>query len=542
MTEHKRLRSSPVVLLSFEEKKPPEPLAVEEDEPRIAETEKENKENKEWLGEGSYGHVFGDGTVAIKYADQDETEYKLTGICYLFLREAASLMRLKHCPYIVDTLDIGQEENTINIHMIQYKRSLRDHLCKRRRRHIRRWMFQILSALAESHRLGVLHRDLKPDNVLVDDERNVVLADWGLSRWCTTTAAQQDTKQQEKDEWYSPTMCPPFYRPPELFFEPLEDSLPYSFKGDCWSAGMLMLWMRMFRDKQKDGLCWWDPPVDFKITLTHLFGQDPVTKGDRDLGGPCPCSILQKWKDRFAQKFGYHDPEDVGLYPQQVLEGLLKTSPRERWSAAQALAHPWFSGLQTLPNRIAPARGSLNPSFSFHADVTRRTILASLFKVCDKTSSDCENCRYLHEHELFLAVDYLDRSQLGYTLTRATVAVHVANKIVSRNPACWLNLPSQWIPIYRVNEATLVKALAFDLYRETLLGEVSRLCKLYRIDMPGFTLLREILAHEAYRRFLCRFTVQQIAGFLLCSLHGLRIVETSWQVELMEWLSYFKRQ
>ena len=39
-----------------------------------------------------------------------------------------------------------------------------------------------MSIVGEMHKLRVAHRDIKPDNILIDDHENIVLADFGLSK------------------------------------------------------------------------------------------------------------------------------------------------------------------------------------------------------------------------------------------------------------------------------------------------------------------------------------------------------------------------
>lgn len=43
-------------------------------------------------------------------------------------------------------------------------------------------MRQLVEGLAYLHRVGVIHRDIKPSNVLVDDDLNVKICDFGLSK------------------------------------------------------------------------------------------------------------------------------------------------------------------------------------------------------------------------------------------------------------------------------------------------------------------------------------------------------------------------
>lgn len=48
--------------------------------------------------------------------------------------------------------------------------------------HITAILYNLLSALAFMHKLGILHRDIKPNNILVSDTCNVQIIDFGISR------------------------------------------------------------------------------------------------------------------------------------------------------------------------------------------------------------------------------------------------------------------------------------------------------------------------------------------------------------------------
>mmetsp|Transcript_18189 Transcript_18189/g.27986 ORF Transcript_18189/g.27986 Transcript_18189/m.27986 type:complete len:80 (-) Transcript_18189:813-1052(-) len=51
-----------------------------------------------------------------------------------------------------------------------------------REKHVRKILYQLLCALKILHEAGIVHRDIKPCNVLLDQQYNVLLADFGLAR------------------------------------------------------------------------------------------------------------------------------------------------------------------------------------------------------------------------------------------------------------------------------------------------------------------------------------------------------------------------
>lgn len=141
---------------------------------------------------------------------------------------------------------------------------------------------EMIEGIGELHRLGVLYRDLKPENVLLTKEGHVVLTDFGLSKWlietdCTDTFCGTS-------EYLSPEML---------------TGEPYSFGIDHWSygtilyemlAGITPFWadnhMEMYRRVLEDplefpaqdenGL----PEIDFDTAdfLAGLLDRDPRTR------------------------------------------------------------------------------------------------------------------------------------------------------------------------------------------------------------------------------------------------------------------------
>jgi hypothetical protein len=101
-----------------------------------------------------------------------------------FRREAGLVSELKH-PHIVPVLAYGQTDGFIYTVMPFVRgESLHDRILRGKVSHdeIERWMDQISQALMFAHSRGVIHRDIKPGNVMLDDQGNARLTDFGLAR------------------------------------------------------------------------------------------------------------------------------------------------------------------------------------------------------------------------------------------------------------------------------------------------------------------------------------------------------------------------
>jgi uncharacterized protein YndB with AHSA1/START domain/tRNA A-37 threonylcarbamoyl transferase component Bud32 len=146
-----------------------------------------NLEVIELVGQGGMGVVYKgrqpllDRHVAIKVLRPDfqaDGEFQER-----FLREARTLARLRH-PYIVTVFDIGKSEQLYYIVMEFVEgASLRQLLVDRSitERDALEFVPQIAEALQHAHEAGVVHRDVKPENVLVDALGRVRLVDFGLA-------------------------------------------------------------------------------------------------------------------------------------------------------------------------------------------------------------------------------------------------------------------------------------------------------------------------------------------------------------------------
>ncbi|MBL8849986.1 MAG: protein kinase [Planctomycetaceae bacterium] len=147
------------------------------------------------LGVGTFGYVFRardphlDRVVALKvqraggFASQEETER--------FLREARSAARLKH-PAIVALYDTGQSSDGVCYLVCEYVSGATLEFRLQQRVFdadgAAAVVAELASALQYAHEHGVVHRDVKPSNIIIDDDGRPHLMDFGLAKWDTAEA------------------------------------------------------------------------------------------------------------------------------------------------------------------------------------------------------------------------------------------------------------------------------------------------------------------------------------------------------------------
>src|SRR5262249_44438291 len=133
-----------------------------------------------------------------------------------FLREARFVAQLSH-PNIAKILDVGHTDEAQYIVMEFIKGiSIREYLTrikpftKESYRKLAQIFSELAGALQHAHQHGIIHRDVKPSNILIDDHERPVLLDFGVAK----RVMSEDEAHLTQDGGYIGT---PAYSSPEQF-------------------------------------------------------------------------------------------------------------------------------------------------------------------------------------------------------------------------------------------------------------------------------------------------------------------------------------
>ncbi|KAI8059203.1 serine/threonine-protein kinase pef1 [Gongronella butleri] len=289
----------------------------------------------EKLGEGTYATVYkgrsrlNQEVVALKEIHLDAEE----GAPSTAIREISLMKELKH-PNIMRLMDVIHTENKLVLVFEFMDQDLKKYMdAHAKATHgaldlptIKKFMYQLLRGIAYCHENRVLHRDLKPQNLLINKRGELKLGDFGLAR---AFGIPVNT--------FSNEVVTLWYRAPDV----LLGSRMYSTSIDIWSAGCIMAEMYTGR------------PL-----FPGTTNDDQLQRIFRMMGTPTEqtwpnVSQLPEYAKANQQ---YYPPQTIyqilpSIDPHglDLLNRMLQYQPQLRITAKEALNHAYFDQVRNIP-------------------------------------------------------------------------------------------------------------------------------------------------------------------------------------------------
>uniref|UniRef100_A0A0D9Z194 Protein kinase domain-containing protein n=1 Tax=Oryza glumipatula TaxID=40148 RepID=A0A0D9Z194_9ORYZ len=290
----------------------------------------EQYEKEEKIGEGTYGVVYRardkvtNETIALKKIRLEQED---EGVPSTAIREI-SLLKEMHHGNIVRLHDVIHSEKRIYLVFEYLDLDLKKFMdsCPEFAKNptlIKSYLYQILRGVAYCHSHRVLHRDLKPQNLLIDRRTNALkLADFGLARAFGIPVRT-----------FTHEVVTLWYRAPEI----LLGSRQYSTPVDMWSVGCIFA--EMVNQKP---LFPGDSEIDELFKIFRVLGTPNEQSWPGVSSLPDYKSAFPKWQ---AQALATIVPtlDPAGL---DLLSKMLRYEPNKRITARQALEHEYFKDLE----------------------------------------------------------------------------------------------------------------------------------------------------------------------------------------------------
>ncbi|EGN93677.1 hypothetical protein SERLA73DRAFT_97615 [Serpula lacrymans var. lacrymans S7.3] len=269
------------------------------------------------IAEGTFGkvkmalHTITGQKVAMKYISK--AVIHMTRTKTRVQREVEYMRTLRH-PHIIKLYEVISTPTDIIIVLEFAGGELFNYIVANGRmpeHRARRFFQQLISGIEYSHKLKIVHRDLKPENVLLDDDLNVKIADFGLSN-------------EIKDGDFLKTSCgSPNYAAPEV----IRGGLYTGPEIDVWSCGVILYVM--------------------------LCGRLPFEDDD-----------VQTLFTKISQG-SYHMPSYLGADARGLIVSMLAVDPVKRITVPEITQHPFFKTdlpryLTPLPPPPGPVLGTLS--------------------------------------------------------------------------------------------------------------------------------------------------------------------------------------
>jgi serine/threonine protein kinase len=306
-------------------------------------------ETQRVVGNGSFGVVYKalctttNEIVAIKKVLQDK-RFKNRELAIMKLLKHTNVVHMRHSFYHQNS-----ENSEVYLNLVLdfvpdtvYRISKQHNQAGERipNIYVKLYAYQMARGIAAIHKIGVCHRDIKPQNLLVDSNTHALkICDFGSAKRLTPG---------EPNIAY---ICSRYYRAPELMF----GSTDYSTAIDVWSVGCvvaeLLLGAPLFPG---------DSGIDQLVEIIKILGtptrEEILEMNPNYKEFKFPHIKAMKWENVFGK--------DVDKEALDVFANVLVYTPTARFNGLQFCAHEWFDELREEDVKL-PSGKPLPPLFDF---------------------------------------------------------------------------------------------------------------------------------------------------------------------------------
>jgi len=295
----------------------------------------ENYLKQDKIGEGTYGLVY----KAVRKGKNEVLAMKKIrmgdikdGVSFTAIREIKILQEIKH-ENVIGLRDVFASKSNVFL-VFDFMESNMEVLIKDRDiilspSDIKSYMKMLLQGVEALHNAWVLHRDLKPNNLLIGSDGVLKLADFGFARMFGSPNPR-----------YTHQIVTRWYRAPELLF----GAKSYGTAIDIWAVGCIFAEL-MLRTPYFAG----DSDIDQLSKIFAALGTptEEIWPGMTSLPDYIPYNYCPPTP--FKQLFTAATDDAIDL-----LSAMLRYSPSSRLTATEALKHPYFINYPppTIPSEL----------------------------------------------------------------------------------------------------------------------------------------------------------------------------------------------
>ena len=273
--------------------------------------------------------------IAIK--EIKTSEFK-DGLDMSAIREVKYLQEMEHTN-VIELIDIFMAYDNLNLVLeflpTDLEAIIKDQNILFTPADLKAWMLMTLRGVHHCHRNFILHRDLKPNNLLLSPEGQIKVADFGLAR--AVPSPHEVLTSNVVTRWY---------RAPELLF----GAKHYTSAIDIWSVGIIF--------------------AELMLRIPYLPGQNDVEQMEvtfRALGTPTDKDWPEVSSFSTYNKLQIYPPPSKNELRKRFIaasenaldfmSGMLTMNPHKRWSALECLESEYF---KELPSPSDPSTIKIN--------------------------------------------------------------------------------------------------------------------------------------------------------------------------------------